>query len=139
MLEIIVNENIGLKMKQIIETDKAPKPIGPYSQAVVAEGKFIFVSGQIPLTPEGNLAGEDIQTQTRQAILNIKAILESVGSSLKNVVKTTVLLKDLNHFSEMNKVYEEFFGNINPARAAYQVARLPKDVLIEIEAIAILE
>jgi len=126
-------------MKQIIETDKAPKPIGPYSQAVVAEGKFIFVSGQIPLTPEGNLAGEDIQTQTRQAILNIKAILESVGSSLKNVVKTTVLLKDLNHFSEMNKVYEEFFGNINPARAAYQVARLPKDVLIEIEAIAILE
>jgi 2-iminobutanoate/2-iminopropanoate deaminase len=126
-------------MKQIVQTDNAPKPIGPYSQAIIAQGKFVFISGQIPLTPDGNLAGDDIQTQTRQAILNIKAILESLGASLKNVVKTTVLLKDLNHFSEMNKVYEEFFGDINPARAAFQVARLPKDVLIEIEAIAVLE
>jgi len=126
-------------MKQVVQTDNAPKPIGPYSQAIIAQGKFIFISGQIPLTPDGNLAGDDIQTQTRQAILNIKAILESLGASLKNVVKTTVLLKDLNHFSEMNKVYEEFFGDINPARAAFQVARLPKDVLIEIDAIAVLE
>jgi 2-iminobutanoate/2-iminopropanoate deaminase len=126
-------------MKQVVQTDNAPKPIGPYSQAIIAQGKFVFISGQIPLTPDGNLAGDDIQTQTRQAILNIKAILESLGASLKNVVKTTVLLKDLNHFSEMNKVYEEFFGDINPARAAFQVARLPKDVLIEIEAIAVLE
>jgi len=129
----------GEKMKQVVQTDNAPKPIGPYSQAIIAQGKFVFISGQIPLTPDGNLAGDDIQTQTRQAILNIKAILESLGASLKNVVKTTVLLKDLNHFSEMNKVYEEFFGDINPARAAFQVARLPKDVLIEIEAIAVLE
>jgi 2-iminobutanoate/2-iminopropanoate deaminase len=126
-------------MKQVAQTDNAPKPIGPYSQAIIAQGKFVFISGQIPLTPDGNLAGDDIQTQTRQAILNIKAILESLGASLKNVVKTTVLLKDLNHFSEMNKVYEEFFGDVNPARAAFQVARLPKDVLIEIEAIAVLE
>jgi 2-iminobutanoate/2-iminopropanoate deaminase len=126
-------------MKQVVQTDNAPKPIGPYSQALIAQGKFVFISGQIPLTPDGNLAGDDIQTQTRQAILNIKAILESLGASLKNVVKTTVLLKDLNHFSEMNKVYEEFFGDINPARAAFQVGRLPKDVLIEIEAIAVLE
>ncbi|ROL56346.1 RidA family protein [Bacteroidetes/Chlorobi group bacterium MS-B_bin-24] len=126
-------------MKQVVQTDNAPKPIGPYSQAIIAQGKFVFISGQIPLTPDGNLAGDDIQTQTRQAILNIKAILESLGASLKNVVKTTVLLKDLNHFSEMNKVYEEFFGDINPARAAFQVGRLPKDVLIEIEAIAVLE
>jgi 2-iminobutanoate/2-iminopropanoate deaminase len=126
-------------MKQVVQTDNAPKPIGPYSQAIIAQGKFVFISGQIPLTPDGNLAGDDIQTQTRQAILNIKAILESLGASLKNVVKTTVLLKDLNHFSEMNKVYEEFFGDVNPARAAFQVARLPKDVLIEIEAIAVLE
>ncbi len=126
-------------MKQIFETEKAPKPIGPYSQAIIAQGKFVFISGQIPLTPEGTLIGDDIQSQTRQAILNIKSILESIGASLNNVVKTTVLMKDLNHFAEMNKVYEEFFGESKPARAAFQVARLPKDVLIEIEAIALIE
>lgn len=126
-------------MKQIVETEKAPKPIGPYSQAIIAQGKFVFISGQIPLTPEGTLIGDDIQLQTRQAILNIKSILESIGASLNNVVKTTVLMKDLNHFAEMNKVYEEFFAESKPARAAFQVARLPKDALIEIEAIALIE
>lgn len=125
-------------MKQIILTDNAPQPIGPYSQAIFAEGRFIFVSGQIPLKPDGTLAGEDIRSQTRQSILNIKAILESFGATLDNVVKTTVLLNDLENFSAMNEVYNEFFGNNRPARAAYQVARLPKDVLIEIEAIAVI-
>lgn len=125
-------------MKQIILTGNAPQPIGPYSQAIFAEGRFIFVSGQIPLKPDGTLAGEDIRSQTRQSILNIKAILESFGATLDNVVKTTVLLNDLENFSAMNEVYNEFFGNNRPARAAYQVARLPKDVLIEIEAIAVI-
>lgn len=125
-------------MKQIIVTGNAPQPIGPYSQAVFAEGRFIFVSGQIPLKPDGTLAGEDIRSQTRQSILNIKAILESFGATLDNVVKTTVLLNDLENFSAMNEIYNEFFGSSRPARAAYQVARLPKDVLIEIEAIAVI-
>ncbi|MGQ9820086.1 MAG: RidA family protein [Candidatus Kapaibacteriales bacterium] len=125
-------------MKQIIETENAPKPIGPYSQAIMAEGRLVFVSGQIPLTSNGTLAGMDIRSQTRQAILNIKAILEAFGATLDNVVKTTVLLTDLENFSEMNEVYNEYFANCKPARAAYQVARLPKDVLIEIEAIAVI-
>ncbi|MCX7908643.1 MAG: RidA family protein [Ignavibacteria bacterium] len=126
-------------MKKVIETEGAPKPIGPYSQAILAEGKFIFVSGQIPLTTEGNIAGDDIKTQTRQVIQNLKAILESAGASLDNVVKTTVYLSDMNNFSAMNEVYEEFFKESKPARAAFQVARLPKDVLVEIEAIAVVE
>jgi 2-iminobutanoate/2-iminopropanoate deaminase len=125
-------------MKEIIQTEFAPQPIGPYSQGVVAEGKFLFVSGQIPLKPDGTLAGEDIASQTRQSILNIKAIVESVGATLDNVVKTTVLLSDMNNFARMNEVYNEFFGKSKPARATYQVARLPKDALIEIEAIVAL-
>lgn len=125
-------------MKKIVQTEFAPQPIGPYSQGIVAEGKFLFVSGQIPLKPDGTLAGDDIVSQTRQSILNIKAIVESVGATLDNVVKTTVLLSDMNNFAAMNEVYNEFFGKSKPARAAYQVARLPKDVLIEIEAIVAL-
>lgn len=124
-------------MKRIVETENAPKPIGPYSQAVIAEGRLIFISGQIPINPDGSLPGNDIRSQTRQAILNIKAILESVGASLQNVVKTTVLLTDLENFASMNEVYNEFFIDSKPARAAYQVVRLPKDVLVEIEAIAV--
>lgn len=125
-------------MKEIVQTEFAPQPIGPYSQGVVAEGKFLFVSGQIPLKPDGTLAGEDIVSQTRQSILNIKAIIESVGATLENVVKTTVLLSDMNNFAQMNEVYNEFFGKSKPARATYQVTRLPKDALIEIEAIVVL-
>ncbi len=125
-------------MKQIVQTETAPQPIGPYSQAVVAEGKFVFISGQIPLRPDGTLAGEDIISQTRQAILNIKAIAESLGITLENVVKTTVLLSDMSNFPAMNDVYNEFFGKSKPARSTYQVARLPKDALIEIEAIVVL-
>lgn len=125
-------------MKEIVQTEFAPQPIGPYSQGIVAEGKFLFVSGQIPLKPDGTLAGEDIASQTRQSILNIKAIVESIGATLDNVVKTTVLLSDMNNFTAMNEVYNEFFGKSKPARATYQVARLPKDALIEIEAIVVL-
>ncbi|MFN3306624.1 MAG: RidA family protein [Candidatus Kapaibacteriota bacterium] len=126
-------------MKEFIETTNAPKPIGPYSQGIIAQGKCIFVSGQIPIDSNGSVVGEDIKTQTKQVILNIKAILESVGASLDNVVKTTVYLSDMNNFSAMNEVYEEFLGTSKPARAAFQVARLPKDVLVEIEAIAVIE
>lgn len=125
-------------MKEIVQTEFAPQPIGPYSQGIVAEGKFLFVSGQVPLKPDGTLAGEDIASQTRQSILNIKAIVESIGATLDNVVKTTVLLSDMNNFTAMNEVYNEFFGKSKPARATYQVARLPKNALIEIEAIVVL-
>ena len=125
-------------MKEIIFTENAPAPIGPYSQAIKA-GNMLFISGQIPLTKDGILAGEDIQTQTRQCILNIIAILENQNATVNNVVKTTVLMKDLTDFPIMNTIYAEYFGDSKPARAAYEVARLPKDVLIEIEAIAVLD
>lgn len=124
-------------MKEKILTQNAPAPIGPYSQAVLAEGKYLFVSGQIPLTPEGNLVGGTIEEQTHQSIKNIAAILAEAGLSLENVVKTTVLMVDLGDFAKMNTIYESYFGSSKPARAAYQVSRLPKDVLIEIEAIAV--
>lgn len=124
-------------MKEIIFTENAPKPIGPYSQAIKASGELLFISGQIPIDNAGNIVGNDITVQTRQVIANIESILKSQNLSLLNVVKTTVLLKNMNDFSEMNKVYEEFFKESKPARAAYEVARLPKDVLIEIEAIAV--
>lgn len=124
-------------MKEKILTQNAPAPIGPYSQAVVAEGKYLFISGQIPFTPEGNLVGETIEEQTHQAIKNIAAILTEAGLSLENVVKTTVLMVDLGDFMKMNTIYDSYFGSSRPARAAYQVCRLPKDVLIEIEAIAV--
>lgn len=124
-------------MKEIIFTENAPKPIGPYSQAIKASGEILFISGQIPIDNAGNIVGNDIIVQTRQVIANIESILKSQNLSLQNVVKTTVLLKNMNDFSEMNKVYEEYFKESKPARAAYEVARLPKDVLIEIEAIAV--
>ncbi len=124
-------------MKEVVFSKEAPAPIGPYSQAIKAEGKFLFISGQIPFTAEGNLAGEDIKTQTHQAIKNIISILKEAGLTVENVVKTTVLLKDMNDFAVMNEIYNEYFGESKPARAAFQVARLPKDVLIEIEAIAV--
>lgn len=125
-------------MKEIILTDKAPAPIGPYSQGIKAQGTMIFVSGQIPFSPEGVLVGNDIIEQTHQSIKNVKAVLEQAGAALDNVVKTTVLMKNMNDFVAMNKVYEEYFGASVPARAAYEVARLPKDVMVEIEAIAVI-
>lgn len=124
-------------MKEKVLTQNAPAPIGPYSQAVIAEGKYLFISGQIPFTPEGTLAGETIEEQTHQAIKNIQSILAEVGLTLENVVKTTVLMVDLGDFGKMNTIYDTYFNTSKPARAAYQVCRLPKDVLIEIEAIAV--
>ena len=124
-------------MKQVIHTSNAPAAIGPYSQAIRAGG-MVFVSGQIPVDPAtGEFAGADIVTQTRQSLTNVKAILAEAGLGLENVVKTTVLLKDMNDFAAMNGVYSEFFTENCPARAAFQVAKLPKDALVEIEAIAV--
>jgi len=125
-------------MKKIINSNQASPPIGPYSHSVMAEGKLLFISGQIPFDKDGNLAGDDIVSQTHQAIKNIKVIVEEANGKLSDVVKTTVLLNDMANFGKMNEVYEEYFGDSKPARAAYQVVRLPKDVLVEIEAIACL-
>lgn len=125
-------------LKEYVKTSDAPQPIGPYSQAIVAEGKLIFTSGQIPLDPQtGAVVGEDIRSQTRRVIENLKAVLVSAGSNLDRVVKTTVYLKDMNDFSAMNEVYAEYFSSGVPARTTIQVARLPKDVLVEIECIAL--
>ncbi|MGC6175431.1 RidA family protein [Lacrimispora sp. 38-1] len=123
-------------MKKVLATEKAPAAIGPYSQGVRG-GDYVFVSGQLPIDPAtGTFAGEDIASQTRQSLTNIKAILESGGLSMDQVVKTTVLLKNINDFSAMNEVYATFFQGECPARAAFAVAALPKDALVEIEAIA---
>lgn len=123
-------------MKKIVYTHNAPGAIGPYSQAV-ATGGLLFVSGQIPLTPEGKPVGEGIEEQTRQALLNLSAILEAAGMTLQNVVKTTVFLLDMGDFAAMNGVYSTFFTADCPARSAVQVSALPKGVRVEIEAIAL--
>ena len=124
-------------MKQEVKTEKAPKAIGPYSQAIIAGG-FVFVSGQIPLVPAtGELNTGTTADQTRQVLQNLSAVLEAAGSSPADVVKATVFLKDMNDFAQMNAVYGEFFKAPFPARAAVEVARLPKDVKVEIEAIAL--
>lgn len=123
-------------MKKIIATEKAPGAIGPYSQAV-RMGNMILVSGQLPIDPAtGAFAGDDIVSQTRQSLTNIRAILESEGLSMDHVIRTGVFLKDMNQFGDMNQVYGTFFEKDYPARAAVEVARLPKDALVEIEAIA---
>ena len=126
-------------MKEIISTNTAPAAIGPYSQAVKV-GDLLFISGQIPLDPAtGDLIPEaTIQAQTTRVLTNMSNILASVGGSMANVVKTTVFLKDMNDFAEMNRIYQTFFQTDCPARSAVQVARLPKDVSVEIETIAVL-
>ena len=124
-------------MKKEIKTENAPQAIGPYSQAIEANG-MIFASGQIPIDPaSGQLQMGTIEEQTRLVLTNLKAVLEAGGSSLDNVVKCTVFLQDMDDFSQMNAVYAEFFQAPYPARAAVQVARLPRDVKVEIEAIAV--
>jgi len=124
-------------MRQPIKTDKAPAAIGPYSQGIEVDSKLVFTSGQIPLDPKtGQLVEGDINVQTRQVMENLKAVLEAGGSSLKKVIKCTVFLADMNDFAAMNEVYGEYFNQAPPARSAFQVARLPKDAKIEIEAIA---
>lgn len=124
-------------MKTIISTPKAPAAIGPYSQAVVVEN-MIYTSGMIPIIPEtGELETGDIKAQAKQAIGNLITLLEESGSNAANVVKTTVFIKDMNDFAAVNEVYSTFFTENCPARSCVEVARLPKDVLIEIEAVAI--
>jgi len=126
-------------MKKVLATTKAPAAIGPYSQAIRAD-KFVFVSGQIPIDPAtGEFAGDDIAAQTRQSLTNIQNILASEGLTMANVVKTTVLLKNISDFGAMNEVYASFFECDCPARAAFEVAALPKAALVEIEAIAYAE
>ncbi|MBC5737811.1 RidA family protein [Lawsonibacter faecis] len=123
-------------MNEIISTTGAPGAIGPYSQAVKAGG-FLYVSGQLPLDPAtGAFAGDDIASQTRQSLTNIKAIVDAAGMTLTDVVRVGVFLKDMNDFAAMNAVYGEFFTENCPARAAVEVARLPKDALVEIECVA---
>jgi 2-iminobutanoate/2-iminopropanoate deaminase len=123
-------------MREIIETKNAPAPIGPYSQAVRANG-FVFVSGQIPVRPEtGSVVEGGIAEQTHQVMKNLSAILGAAGLGPEKVVKTTVYLSNLDDFFKFNQVYEEYFADIKPARATVQVTRLPKEVLVEIEAIA---
>ena len=123
-------------MKEVIHTDKAPAAIGPYSQAVKV-GDLMFTSGQVPIDPEtGAVVEGGIQEQARQSLNNIKAILNAAGTNMGAVVKTTVFLQNMEDFAAMNAVYAQFFQEPYPARSAVQVARLPKDVLVEIEAIA---
>ncbi|MEW5764184.1 MAG: RidA family protein [Acidobacteriota bacterium] len=122
--------------KEIVSTDRAPAALGPYSQAIRAGG-FLFCSGQIALNPAtGQVEGADVAAQTRRVLENLRAVLEAGGSSLGGVVKTTVYLKRMEDFAAMNAMYAEFFAEGAPARATVEVARLPKDVLVEIEAVA---
>jgi len=123
--------------KEIIQTANAPAPVGPYSQAVKA-GNMLYCSGQIPLHPATGAIPEGIEAQTRQVLQNLKAVLTAGGADFASVVKTTVFLKDMNDFPAMNAIYAEAFTNAAPARSTVQVARLPKDVLVEIDAIAAL-
>jgi reactive intermediate/imine deaminase len=125
---------------QVIRTDKAPAPVGPYNQAIAATGPFLFVAGQIPLDPvTGEIVSGEISTQTEQVMANLEGILTAAGANWSNVVKTTVFLSDLANFGAMNQVYARYFPpETAPARACVEVARLPKDVLVEIECIAAL-
>lgn len=124
-------------MKKVINTSKAPAAIGPYSQAIEVNGT-LYVSGQIPFVPETmTVISDDVKEQTRQSLENVKAILEEAGYSLKDVVKAGVFIKDMNDFVAINEVYAEYLGEVKPARACVEVARLPRDVKVEIEVIAV--
>ena len=124
-------------MKEIIQTDQAPKAIGPYSQAIRING-FVFASGQIPIDPEtGQFVAGGIAEQTQQVLKNLSRVLEAAGSGLDRVVKTTVFLADMEEFAAMNEVYGKFFSAEPPARATVEAARLPRDARVEIEAIAL--
>ncbi|WP_448821021.1 RidA family protein [Cetobacterium sp.] len=124
-------------MKKVINTSKAPAAIGPYSQAIEVNGT-LYVSGQIPFVPETmTIVSDDVKEQTKQSLENVKAILEEAGYSLKDVVKAGVFIKDMNDFAAINEVYAEYLGEVKPARACVEVARLPRDVKVEIEVIAV--
>lgn len=121
-----------------VKTNKAPQAIGPYSQGIIVNNMF-YSSGQIPLTPEGEMVQGDIKAQTHQVFQNLKAVLEAAGASLDTVVKTTVFLKNMDDFAAMNEVYSQYFTNHKPARSCVEVARLPKDALVEIEVVALIQ
>lgn len=122
--------------KQLITPSNGPAPVGPYSPAVVANG-FVFVSGQIPLKSDGSIETSSFEAQTRQTLENLKAVIESAGSSLKDVVKVTIYLDDMNNFVELNDIYAEYFNESKPARACVQAAALPKGVAVEMDAITV--
>lgn len=127
--------------RRVIRTDKAPAPVGPYNQAIVASGELVFVAGQISLDPStGKIVHEgDVTGQTQQVMANLEAILTSAGATFEDVVKTTVFLADMNDFAAVNAVYAKYFDEATaPARACVQVSRLPKDVLVEIECVAVI-
>ena len=127
--------------KKVIRTDKAPAPVGPYNQAIATSGQMLFIAGQIPLDPQsGDIIGDgDITAQTKQVMSNIEAILTEAGANWNSVVKTSVFLSDLANFTSMNQVYAQYFAeDTAPARACVEVSRLPKDVLVEIECIAVI-
>jgi 2-iminobutanoate/2-iminopropanoate deaminase len=123
---------------RVVSTDQAPAAIGPYSQGIIVNNLF-YSSGQIPLTPEGMMIEGDVAAQTHQVFQNLQAVLEEAGASLETVVKATVFIKDMNDFSAINEVYGEYFHTHKPARSCVEVARLPKDVLVEIEVIALVK
>lgn len=122
----------------IVQTSNAPAAIGPYSQGAVVNNLF-YSSGQIPLTPEGVMVEGDIQAQTHQVFQNLKAVLEAAGASLETVVKATVFIKNMDEFAQLNEVYAEYFNVHKPARSTVEVARLPKDALVEIEVVALVK
>ena len=124
-------------MKKVVHTQMAPQAIGPYSQAIVANG-LLFVSGQIPINPVDGSIDPDVKKQTEQSLANVKAILAAEGKTVADVVKTTVFIKNMNDFAAVNEVYGSVFNVNPPARSCVEVARLPKDVLVEIEVIAVL-
>lgn len=125
-------------MMKYVHTDQAPAAIGPYSQGIIVNNMF-YSSGQIPLTAEGELVEGDIVLQTHQVFKNLQAVLQEAGASLETVVKTTVFIKNMDDFAKMNEVYGEYFSEHKPARSCVEVARLPKDVLVEIEVIALVK
>jgi len=134
---IFITTSGGKMEKKVVYTEKAPKPVGPYSQAIIA-GDFIFTAGQIPIDPKTNqIVQAGIKEQTRQVLENLKAVLEEAGATFDDVVKVTVYMRDLNEFSEMNEVYSQYFKNSPPARTTVEVSRLPRDVKIEIDLIAL--
>lgn len=124
-------------MKKAYVTENAPKPVGPYSQVIQATG-FLFLAGQIPLTPEGTMNGGDIAAQTHQVMTNLRNVLKKAGADLDHVVKTTIFLADLDDFEAVNRVYAEYFKEPYPARSTIEAGRLPKGARVEIDAIAIL-
>lgn len=128
--------------RRVIRTENAPAPVGPYNQAIAASGQMLFVAGQIPLDPKtGEIVGAgDITLQTQQVMANLEAILKAAGAGWEDVVKTSVFLSDLQNFAAMNQIYAKYFSaEVAPARACVEVSRLPKDVLVEIECIAVVE